>query len=204
MGRMVPAVFRALDALRTADVSSSTGFGGWNARGDASASSWKECLLSVDQENDRVHGWHVAMAESSTGSGPYNEALEYLKAHIHLCPEIRHLIHNDLLHFNVLVADDRINAVVDWGNSLYGDFLYDLAALTFYAPWYPAMKHIDWVLEAQRHFEEIGIPVPHIEERLRCYQVHLGAGDMAYNAFIGGWKNMADVAARVLELISSA
>jgi len=203
MGRIVPAVLRAFDTLRTADVSGTTGFGGWNAEGNASSSSWKENLLSVDLENERVHGWHATMAASPTGNGPYNEGLEYLKTHIHLCPEIRHLIHNDLLHFNVLVGEDRINAVVDWGNSLYGDFVYDLAAITLYAPWYPAMSGIDWALEVQRHWDQIGFEVPHFEERLRCYQVHLGVGDMAYNAFIGEWKNLADVAARVLNLLRS-
>ena len=37
-------------------------------------------------------------------------------------PQERHLIHSDLLNFNVLVADDLISAVIDWGSSLYGDF----------------------------------------------------------------------------------
>ncbi|MCW3100454.1 MAG: phosphotransferase [Chthonomonadaceae bacterium] len=201
MRRIVPAVYRMFDALRTADVSASSGFGGWNADGKASASSWKENLLAVDTEGDRVHGWHTAMAESPIGTAPYNEALDYLKAHIHLCPEIRHLLHTDLLHFNVLVTDDRINAVVDWGNAQYGDFLYELAGFSFYSPWYPAMEMIDWAQEARRHFETIDVDVPYFEERLRCYEAHIGLDGMAYNAFTRDWKELADTADRVLERI---
>ena len=56
------------------------------------------------------------------------------------CPELRHVIHMDLLNRNVLVSEDgtRIEAVFDWGCSAYGDFLYDVAWFTFWAPWHPA------------------------------------------------------------------
>ncbi len=201
MSGIIPAVLRLFDALRTADVSASSGFGGWNADGQAGAFSWKENLLAVDQEGDRVHGWHAAMAESPTGTDPYNEALDYLKAHLPLCPEIRHLLHTDLLHFNVLVSEDRINAVVDWGNAQYGDFLYELANFSFYAPWYPAMEKIDWAMEARRHFEHNGVDVANFEARLRCYETHIALDNMAYNAFTRNWKELADTAARVLQCI---
>jgi len=204
MKKIVPAVLQLFDALRTTDVSNTTGFGGWNAEGKGASSSWREKLLGVDHEGDRVHGWHAAMAESPTGNGPYNEALEYLKAHIPLCPEIRHLLHTDLLHFNVLVSNDRISAVVDWGNAQYGDFLYELAGFTFYAPWYPAMNGIDWKAEGRRHFEEIGLDVSDFEARLRCYEAHIGLDGMAYNAFTRNWKELADSAARTLERIRKA
>jgi thiamine kinase-like enzyme len=48
-----------------------------------------------------------------------------------------HLVHSDLLHYNVLVAADRVTAVLDWGSSLYGDFLFDLAWLST-ARWFRA------------------------------------------------------------------
>ena len=51
-------------------------------------------------------------------------------------PEARHLVHSDLLNFNVLAEDDRVSAVFDWGAALYGDFLWDVAWLTFWQPWY--------------------------------------------------------------------
>lgn len=199
--RMVSAVLQLFDTLRTADVSATSGFGGWDAQGQAGSGSWKANLLGVDQENERVHGWHTAMAESPTGSGPYTEVMDYFQANLSLCPEIRHLLHTDLLHYNVLVADNRINAVVDWGNARYGDFLYELANFTFYAPWYPAMEGIDWEVEVRNHFEEIGLYVPNFEVRLRCYEAHIGLENMAYNAFTRNWTELAATATRTLERI---
>ena len=45
------------------------------------------------------------------------------------CRTTRHVIHGDLLNRNILVDGERINAVLDWGNALYGDHLYDAAWL---------------------------------------------------------------------------
>ncbi|HSI20212.1 MAG TPA: aminoglycoside phosphotransferase family protein, partial [Verrucomicrobiae bacterium] len=134
MRETVPAVLRMLDGLRDTDVSSTAGFGLWHADGNAPQKSWAEFLLDVDNETERVHGWHANMAQFPDVVASYDEILGYLKSHLNQCPEIRHLLHTDLLHFNVMVGDGKINAVVDWGNSMYGDFLYELAAFTFYAP----------------------------------------------------------------------
>ena len=193
MQRIAPAARRMLGALRDTDLGGSTGFGGWDSAGNAPHTTWAGYLLQVDTETERVHGWHARLEESPTGIAPYREALAYLEAHVDRCPDTRHLIHNDLLHYNVLVADDRISAVVDWGNALYGDFLYDLAAFTFYAPWFPAMEGIDWAQGAGA--------IPNFEVRLRCYHAHIGLDGMAYSAFTRRWESLAEVAARTLRLI---
>ena len=114
------------------------------------------------------------------------------------CPEGRHLVHSDLLNYNVLVDDQRIAAVLDWGSSLYGAFLYDLAWFAFWSPWYPAWERIDFALEARDHYAATGVAVPRFDERLRCYQVHIGLGAQAYNAFRGRWAELAATARRTL------
>jgi hygromycin-B 4-O-kinase len=43
-------------------------------------------------------------------------------------------VHGDMVNHNVLVQDPRITAVIDWGNALYGDWLYDAAWLIFWWP----------------------------------------------------------------------
>ena len=57
---------------------------------------------------------------------------------------------------------------------MVGDFLYDLAWLCFWQPWYPAWQRIDFEQEARRHYDAIGLDVPHFEERLCCCQLHIG------------------------------
>ena len=57
----------------------------------------------------------------------------------------------------MLVADGKITAVLDWGCGMYGDFLYDLAHLTFAPLWFPAWGAIDFAGEAERHYDAIGL-----------------------------------------------
>lgn len=202
--RVLPALFAALDAARRADVAGTTGYGGWGADGNAPHLSWRAALLAVvnDRPTDRVHGWRAALAASPTGIGPFDEGLAKLCEFVDVCPEDRCLIHSDLLNYNVLVAGDRLTAVLDWGCAMYGDFLYDLAWLTFWQPWYPAWRGIDFRAEALRHYAAAGLAVPNFAERLRCYELHIGLGGMAYNAYKGGERHdaLAQTAQRTLAL----
>ncbi len=203
---LLPALFGALDAMREADVSSFTGAGGWDAGGNAPHASWRESLLRVshDRPGARTGGWRASLAASETGAGPFDEGYAALASLVDACPEARHLIHSDLLHFNVLVTGSKIDAVVDWGCSLYGDFLYDVAWFLFWWPWYPAWSGIDFRAEIGRHYERIGLHVPDMDARLRCYQLHIGLDGMAYCAFKGNWKDVAEISARILRIARDA
>jgi hygromycin-B 4-O-kinase len=205
---VLPSLFAALNAARQADVSATTGYGGWDGNGTAPYPSWREALLDVaiDRPTQRTHGWRERLVASPTGPGPFDEALGYFQTLVDNCPEERHLIHADLLNRNVLVADGRLTAVLDWGCAQYGDFLYDLAWLLFWQPWYPAWRDVDFQGAAERHNQQIGLEVPHLEERLRCYQVHIGLDAQAYNAFKGQerWAALEATARRTLAMAKSS
>src|SRR5690606_29808327 len=147
------SLFAALDAARLADISGTTGYGSWGADGTAPFPSWRAALLGVaeDRPTDRIAGWRGALAASPTGAEPFEAAYRRLQALVAYVPEARHLIHSDLLHYNVLVVADRITAVLDWGCGMYGDFLYDLAWFCFWSPWFAAWDAIDFRQEAARH-----------------------------------------------------
>ncbi len=137
---------------------------------------------------------------SPTGFGPFEQALSRLHELIDACPEERHLVHSDLLNYNVLVSHDRLSGVIDWGCAMYGDFLYDVAWLAFWSSWYPAWQGVDFASEAARHYASIGLDVPDLHARLRSYQVHIGLGGQAYNAFKGRWPELEATARRTLEV----
>ena len=143
-----------------------------------------------------VRGADARLAErlvaSPTGSGPFDEALARLDALIPDSAPQRHLIHSDLLNYNVLVADSRISAVLDWGCAMYGDFLYDLAWFEFWAPWYAAWRGIDFRREAARHYASIGLVVPRFDQRLTGCQIHIGMAAQAYNAFKERWDALEE------------
>jgi hygromycin-B 4-O-kinase len=206
MRTLLPSLFAALDAMREAHLAGTTGYGIWGADGDAPHASWRAALLDVayDRPGDRIHGWRDRLVAAPTGSQPFEQAYGRLGELIGSCPEERHLIHSDLLNFNVLVAGERISGVIDWGCAMWGDWLYDLAWLTFWAPWYPAWRGIDFAAEATRHYAAIGLDVPNFAQRMACFQIHIGLGAQAYNAFKDRWAALAETAARTLELATSA
>jgi hygromycin-B 4-O-kinase len=199
---LLPALFAALDAMRLADLSHTTGYGPWDASGNASFPSWRAALLDVanDRPGDRIHGWRARLAASAVGSAPFDAAYRRLQALAGALPDLRCLIHSDLLHFNVLVQGERITGVLDWGCAMTGDFLYDLAWLCFWQPWYPAWQGIDFVQEARRHYAAIGLAVPGFEQRLLGCQLHIGLAGLAYQAYAGDWANLAATAQHTLEL----
>jgi hypothetical protein len=144
MRSLLPALLAALDAMRLADLSHTTGYGGWDVAGNAPHVSWRSALLDVanDRPGDRIHGWRARLAASAMGSGPFDVAYRRLESLAGGLPDVRCLIHSDLLHYNVLVEGERITGVLDWGCAMTGDFLYDLAWLCFWQPWYSAWQRI--------------------------------------------------------------
>ena len=207
MRAVLPSLFAVLDALRAVDLSAWSGYGGWRADGRTQYRSWAERLLGIATEpatrgapgtaREMLGTWPDAARAFDAGSARMARLIEH-------CPEQRHLIHDDLINYNVLVEGDRISAVLDWGSSSFGDFLYDVAKLVFYRPWYPAWRNIDFAAEARAHFARAGIAVPDLDERLLCYALHIGIGGIGYNAFRRRPQRVADDAARVMALLEAA
>ncbi len=202
MRRVLPSLFGALDAMRSVDLSGASGFGGWRADGSTTHPTWRAWLLAIatDPATRGSPGWRKVLEVSPTGVGPFEEGFARLRELVEHCPEERQLIHDDLINFNVLVDGDRISAVLDWGSSKYGDFLYDIAKLVFYQPWYAAWRNIDFTAEVRTHYDATGVAVPRFAERLACYCIRIGLEDMAYSAFRQRWEQVVAKAGRILEL----
>ncbi len=78
------------------------------------------------------------------------------------------LVHGDFGSNNVLVADGRISAVLDWSEAMTGDPAYDLANLFFWRPWLDCM-------EAQCSYIEVNEPYRSADAaRLLRYQLRIG------------------------------
>jgi len=203
--RALPSLLAALDAIRGIDLSAASGFGGWRADGTAAYPTWRAVLLSVATAPSTRGGLNAReqLKGSRSALGAFDEGFERMRALIDRCPEDRHLIHDDLMNRNVLVDGEHVSAVLDWGSSLYGDFLYDIAKIVFYRPWRPHWGDIDFAAEARGHYEAIGLAVPNFAERLLCYCLRIGLADMAYSAFRERWEQVDLKARRVREVLRS-
>jgi hygromycin-B 4-O-kinase len=203
MRAVLPSLFAAHDAMRLADVSRTTGYGGWDASGNAPHATWQQALRALpgDGPSSRMHGWRDRMTAYPAARAAFDEGYDCLRGLVAACPSSRHLVHSDPLNHNILVAGGQITAVLDWGCGMYGDFLYDLAHLTFSPCWFPAWRSIDFAAEAERHYDAIGVAVPAMRERLRCYEIHIGLDALAYNAFCERPAELDLIARRTLEAV---
>ena len=197
MRRMLPSLLATLDAVRRIDLSGSSGYGLWTGDGQGKHRTWADALL------DNAAEIRARVAATWVGAEAFDAGLARLRELVPRLPAERHLIHCDLLHHNVLAADGRITALLDWGSSTIGDFVYDIAWLTFWAEWYPAWAGIDFRAEALAHYGATGQTVARFDERLRAYEIDIGLGNQGWFASRGDDANLRRVADKTRDLAAS-
>lgn len=198
MRRALPSLLGVLDAVREIDLASTTGYGYWDASGRGIDPTWDSVMV------DGVPRWRSAVAASSVGLASFEAGVARMLELRPYSPPIRHLIHSDLLHRNVLVADGRVTALLDWGSSFIGDFVYDIAWLDFWQPWSPQWADIDFAAAARAHYAAIGLEVEHFAERLRCYELRIAVSSQEWFAERKDGENLERVAARTVALAGAA
>ncbi|HEY0520407.1 MAG TPA: aminoglycoside phosphotransferase family protein [Ilumatobacteraceae bacterium] len=183
----VPSVLATLDALRRADITGTKGYGSWDHQGDAPHSTWSDFLLTVidDPGGTRTSGWKTRLVDAPNGDEVFMRAYENIVDLADAFTGPRCLIHNDLLNRNVLAVNGHITSVFDWGCSMYGDFVYELATIVFWSNWYPAIERSNMLSRSIDHHRDMGLDVANFDERLRCCALHVGAVHIAYNALLG-------------------
>ena len=190
-------LFDVLDLLNEVELPGS-GYGIWlGPGGDAPCHSWADYLLSLaERDDDRLRGWRDGLRRADA-DGVFARGCEVLERLVVRCPNVRGIVHSDLLNDNVLVgADNRVSGMLDWGCSLAGDPVYDIAWLAYCAPFVPALTE-DGVtaLALRRH------GAADLAERMRCYGLHIGLGSMQYLAFAGDVVALTEARDRVERML---
>ena len=174
---------------------------------DAPPISWRQFLMAslVDDPDSVVHGWSASLSSDARLSRLSLEVAERIGALVDALPERRDLVHGDLLHGNVLVSPDarRIDAVFSWKCSVRGDFLYDAAWCTFWAPWHvgiAATKPLADVLAAPTVRAEPNALVD-AAERHHCYELQIGFTHLGWNIWTGNQSDLDATAKRLGEVL---
>lgn len=200
MNLTLPSIAKTLIAMRKVEPSSGRGYGGWDADGNGLFSSFADQLLDVgnDVPDARGGGWRPVLDQHDFERRIFESGLIMLQDLCQYLPAERHLIHQDTLNYNVVVSDDRISGIFDWGTAMWGDAIYDLAWFRFWNPWYQQWAALDIPGYLER---EVGVVGDHREARMHCCLLHIGLMHIRYNAYVGNLVAMNDVAIATEKLL---
>jgi hypothetical protein len=80
-----------------------------------------------------------------------------------------------------------------------------VAWFTFWAPWHAGLAALDFRSAIRRHYRAARLDVPRFDERLRCYELHIGLTHLAYSAFTGDpGRHLPGIARRTREILDAA
>lgn len=199
-----PAIEHLLGALRAirADPGSPLR---WHRESEPVESTWRGWLVNalIDDPARRVSGWRATLAADRHLDRLFRAVEGRVRDLVDACPERRDLVHGDLLHGNVLVAPDasKVTAVFSWKCSTWGDFLFDTAWCTFWEAWHPGIAAADVRGRVLASPEPADADLTDGALRHHCYELHIGATHLGWNAWTGDETSLRQVAAATAEVL---
>ena len=174
----LPSHAETLCGIHQTDICQQPGYGDLDENGVGNHPSWEAWLLSVNQENpeDFYGMWHT-MFENTFLDRPFFELVyDHMADLFQFLPQKRYLVHGDYGYNNVLAENGQITAVLDWEHARYGDFVYDIAWISFWRQEYNLPEYF------KSYYAEQGMDVTHFEQRLACYTCYMGLDGMRFFA----------------------
>ncbi len=146
---LIPQLVQTLDLIHQSDVSGTSGYGSFDAKGEGRWKDWASFLLAVGQEETDELGfygqWYSLFDEGILERDFFFRLYDELQERCADLPAVRHLVHADFGFDNVLADNSCVTAVIDWANAAFGDFLFDVARMQLLQP--------EW--EFERHFQQL-------------------------------------------------
>lgn len=167
---LLPQLFGILDVIHAQKIPESE-FGYWDGKGEAYSRSWKEFILLKD---DELRRGDELTDDSFLEMDVVNRVDNVFKGLVKYLPEEKCLVHGDYGFNNIITDGRKITGVLDWGEGMYGDFMYDVSWLSFWSSNIPYGKLI------KKHYMEIEKRVEKYDERLLCYEICIGMGALGF------------------------
>ena len=175
----------------------------WGDPASPAGLTWRRWLRDglVDDPIREVHGWRAQLAADPALDRLFRHCAARIGELVPSCPERRDLVHGDLLHQNVLISEDatRVTGVFSWKCSVRGDFLYDTAWCTFWGAVHPGIAAADpWGrMIADPSVRADPDALADAEVRHHCYELHIGAVHLGWNAWTGDEQSQRRLAAHL-------
>lgn len=148
-------------------------FGFWKGNGLANFSRWDKYLFNIEREiNNKLKSDKNVQI-----------ILARLRKLLRFVPDKHMLIHGDFGFNNLLYDGRQITGVLDWSDSKYGDSLYDIAYLIFWA------SEIDYLNISKKFYKENKLSTKNFNKRINCYLCHIALTTMSYFNLKGDKKN---------------
>lgn len=169
------AVIHTMDAIHmTAPIGE--GYGFIKLDGNGKNKTWHEAMDADQADEDDPSESNLAACEFFDAQ-IYASLRTKIKNYYRYCPnDIRQLVHRDYGFGNTLTDGQSVTGVIDWNSCVYGDPMYDVAWLDFWAPLQ------DWSADIKKYYEGLGRVPENFDYRLTCYKLIIGTNSMAFFA----------------------
>lgn len=186
--KTLPNLLSIMDKIHSISVDSYSGFGKWNLDGVAHHDTWKDFIVSVKEYPESGNFFETTFLEKDVWQKLYSKMEELMD----FCPEERFLVHGDYGNNNAVSEGGKVTGVFDWSESSYGDFLYDIAWLTFWLKKPERIKQIEDYYRAKN--------IPNFEKRLLCYKLRIGLSSISFYAYSNQKDKYDSIKQRTLDL----
>jgi hygromycin-B 4-O-kinase len=154
--------------------------------------SWKTFISDLDRwhidfnarAGEVFMDWQSLLKKSFVDRKLVAQLRKRLMELVGYCPEERSLVHGDFGFDNVLTCENEVTGVIDWAEMKCGDFIFDIAALDFYAD-----HAIDYGQAFREYYDENDVQVPRFEQRLECYKTYHALACIFFQANRGEEEN---------------
>lgn len=169
---MQSEILRSYAALFTSDISHTSGYGPLEVvTGNGQFSTWRERiedeLNNLDPDEFRIQAKEINLDVTIV-----DKLLLQARNNLQFAPETRRLIHGDLGFDNMLIANGKVAALIDWAHIGYGDWMYDYAKIEF---WWPG-RHDDKHAFSIAH----GLDVNNLDQREALYWATTALGTIRW------------------------
>jgi len=186
--KTLPSLLSIMDRIHSIPVGNTSGFGKWDLDGNANCDTWRDFLISVKDYQESGNFFETTFLEKDVWQKLYSKMEELIE----FCSEERSLVHADYGNNNAVSDGDNVTGVFDWAESLYGDFLYDIAWITFW------LKKPERIKQIEDYYRSKNIP--NFEKRLLCYKLRIGLSSISFYAYSNQKDKYDSIKKRTLDL----
>ncbi len=176
----LPSLIETLFAIHQTNVQDWRHYGWIGDDGEGRFPTWQSFIGRVSEEErpDGFYGqWHTLFQTTFLERDFFEQVYQRMMDLLQFCPPERWLVHGEYGYNNVLVENGRVTAVLDWTDAMYGDFVYDIAAMDFWLP-----KDLELPRRIEQYYAGQGMAIANYAQRITCYKCCGGLDAMRFFA----------------------